>query len=175
MKTQVVTSEQVLEDLRKIGYVLPQRIARFELVAGDLLPQLTVYAEKASEWAAAMGAPGVTQTVTEAHQLHKRVVDAIALPPLDQELAREFLAAKLAWAESHRRERPTLDAAPIAGVLDYAAAAQAITHGLHHLDEALPNGQKERAEAGLMLALAGVIELAKWMRAKGYTVDGGEL
>lgn len=91
--------------------------------------------------------------------------------PIPEELIREVITTLLTRAEDCRREPQTLDATPIAGLFDYAASGQAIASAMHHLDEALPTGQKCRAEAAYIALAIGAIELGKWLTAKGYNVN----
>ena len=74
--------------------------------------------------------------------------------------------------ESLRREKfdPTLNPRPIANLVDYAAAAQAIELAMQALDESLPNGQRARSEQALKLATEGLTQLRTWMTVKGYMV-----
>lgn len=74
-------------------------------------------------------------------------------------------------AESHRRELATMDATPVAPLtLDYSGPGMFIQRAMHHLDEALPNGQRLRAEIAYRMLQRGTAELGVWMRAKGYDV-----
>jgi hypothetical protein len=76
--------------------------------------------------------------------------------------------------EKFRRELKSLETNPIQvadGImLDYAMAGTLIDRAVHHLDEALPTGQKRRGELAFALLRQGVDELAVWMRAVGYVV-----
>lgn len=73
--------------------------------------------------------------------------------------------------ERYRREQPTLDATPLPSVpVDYAQAGTKIDIALHHLNEALPTGQRIRGSIAMRQLMAAVIELQEWMRAKGYDV-----
>jgi hypothetical protein len=103
--------------------------------------------------------------------LSERVSLALGQQAIPEELLRELFNSLGARAESYRREKPTLDATPITGVLDYAASCQAVSLAVHHLDEALPTGQAERVAASYPMLLLGVIELGKWLQAKGYKID----
>ncbi len=79
-------------------------------------------------------------------------------------------------AESNRRENSnSAMAAPLTGhevrrIDDYAASSLLIDSAIHHLGEALPTGQAERAAAAYRALSIGVNELGNWMRAKGYNV-----
>lgn len=99
--------------------------------------------------------------------------------PLHSPVTTEYLVVQddlwLAWrddqikrVEGLRRERHTLGAAPVKGLVDYSAAGQAVTTAMAALDEGLPNGQKERCEAALVLAREGLKQLEAWMSVKGY-------
>ena len=103
--------------------------------------------------------------------LSQRVSLALGAQAIAEEPLRELFAELATRAETHRREKPTLDATPITGVLDYAASCQAVSLAVHHLDEALPTGQAERVAASYPMLLLGVIELGKWLQAKGYNID----
>lgn len=73
--------------------------------------------------------------------------------------------------EQYRREPKTMGTEPInAAVPDYANSAGLVSQAMHHLDEALPTGQKRRAELAHRMLTQGVQELSMWMRAKGYDV-----
>lgn len=76
--------------------------------------------------------------------------------------------------EPYRREKPTMDACPVERLarvgIDYATAGTLIDRGVHHLDEALPVGQKKRAELAFRMLESGVDQLRIWMQAKGYSV-----
>lgn len=76
--------------------------------------------------------------------------------------------------ERYRREQPSMSTTPIKlsdeVFLDYAIAGTLIDNATHHLDEALPTGQKRRAELAFRRLRRGVDELAVWLRAKGYEV-----
>lgn len=54
------------------------------------------------------------------------------------------------------------------GWVDYASAGVKLDTGRAHLDEAIPNKQRERAVAALKLMQQGLEELSVWMRANGY-------
>lgn len=54
------------------------------------------------------------------------------------------------------------------GWLDYASAGVKLDLGRAHLDEAIPNKQRERAVEALRLMREGVEELSVWMRMNGY-------
>lgn len=84
----------------------------------------------------------------------------------------EFLIKR---AEDNRREEHTVPAQPIRGITDYAPASQWIETAMHHLDEGLPNGQKERCEAALGLLALGFLELWEWCEARGYEPAAGIL
>jgi hypothetical protein len=53
---------------------------------------------------------------------------------------------------------------------DWAAAGIKMDLAKHHLDEALPNGQLQRAQQAFLLMRQGVEELACFLRAKGVEV-----
>lgn len=73
--------------------------------------------------------------------------------------------------EDYRRETPTMRTEPIrAEIVDYSTAGLHIDKAMHHLNEALPIGQRMRAESSMRLLRRGVEELAVWMRARGYDV-----
>lgn len=224
-----VTSDQLCEDLKALGYQLPDSMvhATIMLKPQDLaVIDATVYVDKSS-WREAMGDPGPSTTqvrgdllrdnaplatihvdgsfvhvqwsrkaphqaripvwsdpkaaellgepgqvqVTRAMPLSERVSLALGQQAIPEELLRELFNSLGARAESYRREKPTLDATPITGVLDYAASCQAVSLAVHHLDEALPTGQAERVAASYPMLLLGVIELGKWLQAKGYKID----
>ena len=62
-------------------------------------------------------------------------------------------------------------AVPVVGVVDYAAAGQAIELAMQALDEALPNGQQQRIEVAMQLLEMGHRALKTWVEAK-YTPNG---
>lgn len=70
--------------------------------------------------------------------------------------------------DSLRRERHSMGAGPIMGIVDYAAAAQAITLAMQAMDEGIPNGQRKRVEESLVLLWEGTLHLRTWLEAKGY-------
>lgn len=98
------------------------------------------------------------------------------LPPILQ--ARTLLD----YAEARRvgHERPTIDTGPLGPskggeelatrVDDYAVCGQCVADAMAHLDEALPNGQKERAECAYRAAVIGLQEMGNWMRTIGFEV-----
>ena len=51
---------------------------------------------------------------------------------------------------------------------DYAPACIKIQAAMHHLDEALPSRQQQRAESALGALEQGVAELRQYMRLAGY-------
>lgn len=75
--------------------------------------------------------------------------------------------------EVFRREQPSMPTTPLNqqqfGILDYSVAAGKIDRAVHHLDEGLPTGQRQRCEQAFKLLREGVEELGVWMRATGYT------
>ena len=74
--------------------------------------------------------------------------------------------------ELFRREKPSISAAPLKDsvIVDYSTAGTRIENAMHHLNEALPTGQRTRGELALQNLRRGVEELSVWMRARGYTV-----
>lgn len=86
----------------------------------------------------------------------------------------EELSQPVENPEAYRREKPTLNAQPIAALtcygIDYASAGNLIDQAIHHLDEALPVGQKRRAELAFAMLDKGVEQLRVWMREKGYEI-----
>lgn len=89
--------------------------------------------------------------------------------------------------EDFRREKPSLDATPVrdksiasdrrssttsvyVSTVDYGSAGNLLDRAIHHLDEALPTGQKRRAELAFAMLRQGCEELGVWLRAKGYKV-----
>jgi hypothetical protein len=90
-------------------------------------------------------------------------------PTLPRDLDRE------AW--NARREIGTFDVTPkklieegVSVVVDYSSATTKIDRAVFHLDEALPDGAKRRAELAFRLLREGVLELGLWMRARGLDV-----
>lgn len=71
-----------------------------------------------------------------------------------------------ALAEKLRHEPRNFVPDPIPGVIDYAMAAGWVARALHHLDEALPSGQRARTLVALELMEQGVKHLRKWVDAK---------
>jgi DNA-binding transcriptional LysR family regulator len=86
-----------------------------------------------------------------------------------EEVVRRKASGLLMEAEKRRREGPTVSVAPIAGVIDYSAASLWLGAAMHHLDEALPSGQRERAAVALELLELGARHLRIWMDRKGFT------
>lgn len=80
--------------------------------------------------------------------------------------------SQIKLVESLRREKfnPALTPRPIANIVDYAAAAQAVELAMQALDESLPNGQKERSEQAFTLATEGLKHLRTWLTVRGYSV-----
>lgn len=77
-----------------------------------------------------------------------------------------------AETEAQRRERPTLNAAPLKDrpdLRDYAASGTMIQNAMHHLDESIPSGQRQRTELAMNLLVAGAMDLNEWLKAKGHT------
>lgn len=71
-------------------------------------------------------------------------------------------------AEEHRRERGTLSTVPHQGVVDYGDACTLVQQAMHHLDEALPTGQRIRGREALMALTVGASALTAYMHAAGY-------
>lgn len=65
-----------------------------------------------------------------------------------------------------RSTTQTLDVNPQPGG-DYADAALAVQMAMHHLDEALPNGQASRVSLALELLRSGAERLAQWALCRG--------
>lgn len=82
--------------------------------------------------------------------------------------------AQIKKVEGLRREKhdPALNPRPIPNIVDYAAAAQAITLALQATDESIPNGQRERTEAAVVLMEEGLKHLKTWLEVRGYSVSG---
>lgn len=71
--------------------------------------------------------------------------------------------------EAHRREKPgDVRTSPASETLDYATAGIKIQCAMHHLDEALPGRQVERARAALAALEEGTREMRDWMKAQGW-------
>lgn len=77
--------------------------------------------------------------------------------------------------EAQRREAPTISGWPLkrepgdeSPLLDYGTAGGLIDRAKHHLDEALPGGQKLRAVYAYEMLVRGVADLGEWMVKKGY-------
>lgn len=84
---------------------------------------------------------------------------------------RKLVQATMIALQQMQREPATMDAIPLkdnAGVHDYAEPLQWMATGLAAMDEALPLGQKQRAELGFILVETGVRQLRRWLSAKGY-------
>lgn len=56
--------------------------------------------------------------------------------------------------------------------VDYGSAGLKIDLACAHLDEGIPNKQKERVEAAYLALMEGVFELSLWMQSNGYGVEG---
>jgi hypothetical protein len=86
----------------------------------------------------------------------------------------EFCKALLADAERLRREKPSMDANPLAGeqnvVIDYGRSGQAMENAMAHLRESIPNGQRCRTEAAFLALQHSLDQHRVWLRAKGYHV-----
>lgn len=83
---------------------------------------------------------------------HRREVACIGPGPLDEmalEAFRDVVGYKLT---------------------DYAEYGNRIDRAIHHLDEALPNGQLVRASAAIIQLREASERLEAWMAAKGYCV-----
>lgn len=76
--------------------------------------------------------------------------------------------------EGLRREARNFDPGPIPPlqhtVFDYAEAGNKVDAGKLALDEAVPNGQRERVLLAYNLLREGVEDLGRWLRAKGLPV-----
>jgi hypothetical protein len=69
-------------------------------------------------------------------------------------------------AEVNRREKSgQFSTAPVPGVADYGASVAAITNGMHHLTEALANGQELRAISALAGVRLALEDVDKWLAA----------
>lgn len=98
--------------------------------------------------------------------------DPLAPASTQDEVVRQWLTwrdSQLYRLEAQRREHHSMGAVPIPGLVDYAAAAQAISMAMMALDEGLPNGQRLRCEIALDLLTEGADRLRTWMLAKGYS------
>lgn len=86
----------------------------------------------------------------------------------------EFCKALLADAEGMRREKPSMDCAPLAGeantVIDYGRSGQAMENAMAHLRESIPNGQRVRTETAFLALSHSVDQHRLWLRQKGYHV-----
>jgi len=78
--------------------------------------------------------------------------------------------AAIKAAEDNRRERQTMDATPMPGVLDYSHSGNIMELAMGHLRESVPNGQKERTEQAFRALKLAMQNQEAWLRAKGYTV-----
>jgi len=56
------------------------------------------------------------------------------------------------------------------GLDDYSLGGLFVDLAKYHLDESLPNGQKERSELALLALEVGLHKLKAWMKAAGYEV-----
>jgi hypothetical protein len=90
----------------------------------------------------------------------------------------------LELAELNRREQPTVDTKPLqeevcvglrrvtgkpeTDLFDYSVPCNGIDAAIHHLDEGLPIGQKQRVAAAFNALEYSVEELKLWLTAKGY-------
>lgn len=90
--------------------------------------------------------------------------------------------------EENRREPGTLNVLPLDAatiqkatehsgveVVDYAESGMCIDTAMHHLNEAIPNGQVKRIEAALLLLRTGVDGLSNWLALKGVSIPGRPL
>lgn len=64
-----------------------------------------------------------------------------------------------------RHEQKNLDVCPIPGIEDYSVAGIAIEKAMQHLNEGIPNGQRERCMLALGLLESGVTVMAEWLVA----------
>lgn len=80
-----------------------------------------------------------------------------------------------AEAERHRVNHEPHSVSPkvVPGMVDYALAGIWLSTGTRHLDESLPNGQRERSRAALQLVKMGAAAMEAWMAAVGH-IDAGE-
>ena len=53
---------------------------------------------------------------------------------------------------------------------DYGAVGQLISSAMHHLDEALPSGQRSRASAAYAALRIGTVKLGEWLARRGVRV-----
>lgn len=105
----------------------------------------------------------------DASETRAHIAEALSEPPAtDVEGWLAWRDKQIKVLESLRRETHSMGATPVSGLVDYAAAGQAIELAFQALDEGIPNGQKERCEVALNLLRDGVETLREWMRAKGY-------
>lgn len=76
--------------------------------------------------------------------------------------------------EAERRGRSVVIMSPLDPnthpVFDYSGGALLIQLGMAHLDESLPNGQKERSELALLAIEKGVRDLRSFMEAKNFDI-----
>lgn len=77
--------------------------------------------------------------------------------------------------EALRRERCGVLDVAARGATDYSHGALKIQVAQHHLDEALPNGQKERTTVAFRLLVEGTAELRAWLVERGVEVGSGDL
>jgi hypothetical protein len=68
--------------------------------------------------------------------------------------------------EELRRESPSFNNYPSLPGLDYAEPGMKISLAMHHLDEALPNGQRERALAAMMMLESGTHDLRRYLSVR---------
>jgi hypothetical protein len=77
---------------------------------------------------------------------------------------------KLAEACRVTHEKKGFDTNPIPDAIDYGTCGQVAELAMQHLDEAVPNGQRARAEAAYKALSAAVTLYGLWLRKKGLTV-----
>lgn len=102
------------------------------------------------------------------------MTNTLAANYANSERTEKMASLYLEEAESHRREKPVMDAYPLTGddatVVDYGRTGSAMELAMAHLRESVPNGQKRRTEAAANALALSVAQHLNWLRAKGYRV-----
>lgn len=84
------------------------------------------------------------------------------------EQADAYMKENLAAAEVQRRERPTVNAGPIAGVMDYAQSGSVMELCMAHLRESIPSGQRLRTVHAWHAMKEAVKQQELWLRQRGF-------
>ena len=84
------------------------------------------------------------------------------------EQADSYMKENLAAAETMRRERPTVNAGPIAGVMDYSSSGNVMELAMAHLRESIPSGQRLRTVHAWHAMKEACKQQELWLRQRGF-------